>query len=96
MSRANGAGAVFKNISATTASFNLQGGRYAAVVVATWGGGNVALNVLAADGVTWVPVVTAWTANAFNGGLALPAGLYQVAVTTATAVYLSLTGLPVE
>jgi len=46
----------FSNISATTAAFSLTGGRYGFIVTATFGGGNVALQVLSGDGTTWVNV----------------------------------------
>lgn len=86
--------AVFKNISATQV-FNLVGGCYGITAVATWGGGSVALNRLAADGVTWVPVLAASiAANGFQT-LNLPQGSYQLVVTTATAVYCDITSVVV-
>ena len=56
-------GQSFSNISATTAAFNLDGGQYGVNYIATWGGGSVTLEQLAADGSTYVPVVAGFTAN---------------------------------
>lgn len=44
----------FSNIAATTAAFILKGGRYAPI--ATFGGGDLQLQILALDGVTWINV----------------------------------------
>jgi hypothetical protein len=85
----------FNNISATTAGFTLRGGKYALIVTATFGGGSVQLQVLAADNATWVPLGTALTA-AGNQTFDLPPATYRIAVTTATAVYASLTSVPTE
>jgi hypothetical protein len=52
-------GKSFLNISATTAAFTLQGGKYAACAVATFGGGSVKLQTLLADGSTWQSVSSA-------------------------------------
>jgi hypothetical protein len=81
---------VFKNISASTASFTLRGGSYGITAHATWGGGNVALQRLAADGASWVNVITALTADGF-AATNLPNGTYRFAVTTATGVYCDVT-----
>jgi hypothetical protein len=83
------------NISATTASFTILGGCYGADYSATWGGGSVQLNRLAGDGVTWIAAAAAWTANG-TVLLLLPPGTYQLAVTTATAVYVQLVRIPGE
>ena len=86
-------GKSFSNISATTAAFSLLGGKYAAVVTATFGGGNVQVQTLSIDGSTWINVGAAITA----AGVAtfdLPSGQYRLAVTTATAVFASLTRIP--
>ena len=89
----------FSNISATTAAFTLKGGRYVLNGVATWSAGNIAVQMLAADGSTWVaPWTIAGSANSMtaNGSLTLdlPPGQYRIAVTTATAVYASLASIP--
>ena len=77
------------NVSATGANFYLLGGLYGIQVSATWGGGNVQLNTLSGDGSTWIAVESAFTANGFST-LDLPPGTYQLAITTATAVYASV------
>lgn len=83
------------NISATTSAFRLTGGIYYVAAVATWGGGNVVLQVLGPDGSTYLPAHTALTAN----GVALaylPPGQFRWAVTTATAVYAQVVRVPGE
>lgn len=76
----------FTNKSATPASFTLRGGNYGIEVVATWGGGSVTLNRLAADGSTYVSTGISFTANGYQN-VNLPSGTYQLAIATATAVY---------
>jgi len=71
------------------------GERYSAVVVATFGGGSVTLQTLAADGAMWVPLGTAITASG-NQTYDLPPASYRFAITTATAVYASITTVPLE
>jgi len=84
----------FGNISATTAAFGLKGGRYRLVVSANFGAGNVQLQMLSVDGVTWIAFgspITAATYTTFD----LPPGQYRLAVTApATAVYAALTSVP--
>lgn len=82
----------FKNISATTAPFVLPPGLYGLDASATWGGGSVALQQLSADGSTYLAVGTALSANGSQSPLYL-AGTYQLAVTTATAVYAAITSI---
>lgn len=88
-------GRLFSNISATTAAFTLNGGYYMVAAVATWGGGNVELQALGPDAATWLSAPTALklTANGMIAGY-LPPGQYRFAVTTATAVYCSVAGIP--
>lgn len=81
------------NISATTAAFTLDGGTYGCDFIATWGGGSVTLQKLAADGSTYVTAMTAWTANGTAIGQ-FPAGTYRLAVATATAVYVNIRRIP--
>ena len=80
---------VFTNKSATPASFTLRGGNYSIEAVATWGGGSVTLNRLAADGATYVSTGISFTANGYQN-VNLPSGTYQVAIATATAVYVDI------
>lgn len=83
------------NIAATTAAFGLNGGRYGLGVVATFGGGNVTIQILGPDGTTWLTAATAVSAAGFST-MDLPPGQYRFAITTATAVYISLTRIPGE
>jgi hypothetical protein len=85
---------IFTNVAASTAPFRLSGGRYQVSAVATWGGGNVHLQTLAADGSTWLDVgsSTNFTANA-AAVVDLAPGQYKFTVTTATGVYLSLAAM---
>ena len=78
-------------ISATQSQFTLPyGGRYAAVVMATWNAvGTVTLSRLAGDGTTLIPVTPAWTANTY-AVLELPSGVYQVSIATATNAYIDI------
>ena len=76
------------NVSASS-NFSLLGGEYAITVSATFGGGSVTWNVYSLNGTTAIPVMPAFTANGY-GYLKLPAGNYQIAVATATAVYVSV------
>jgi hypothetical protein len=97
MSIAAGPGIVFQNIgTGATAPFTLDGGQFTGIATATWGGGNVALQILAADGVTYVTVAAFTSAVTVRLTLLLPAGQYRFLVTTATAVYISLTNRPLE
>jgi len=84
--------AIFSNISATTAAFNLEAGNYGVTVTATFGGGSVTLQRLAADASTYVTCLTAFTAAGYATQL-LPAGTYKVAVATATGVYIDITSI---
>ena len=81
--------------ASTQPSFALFGGDYAITRSGAWGGGSVTLNILAQDGVTWVPALAAaWTANGFQTAT-LPGGSYQLAVaSTATSTYVSISRIP--
>lgn len=79
----------FVNIAATTAAFPLTAGQYGLTVHASFGGGSVTLQRLAADGVTFVTCLTAFAADGY-ATVNLPAGTYQLLVTTATAVYVDI------
>lgn len=85
----------FQNISATTAAFELRGGKYLAQCVATFSAGNVHLQVLGPDGTTWQDVGA--STNFTVAGVAvvdLPNAQYRWTVTTATAVYVSVNRIP--
>jgi hypothetical protein len=66
-------------------------------VVATFGGGNVELQALGPDASTWLSAPTALKLTT-NGTIAgyLPPGQYRFAVTTATAVFASIAGVPIS
>ena len=74
----------WSNISATPGSFNLDAGAFGLSLAATWGGGSAALQKLMPDGTTWV-TVTSVTANGY-AEVHVPAGIFQLLVTTATAL----------
>lgn len=82
----------YSNISATTAAFTLPAGNYGVTVTATFGGGSVTLQRLAADASTYVTCLTAFTAAGYANVL-LPAGSYKFAVATATAVYVDIAAI---
>lgn len=82
----------FENIAATTAAFTLRGGLYGVTASATWGGGSVTLQRLAADGSTYITCLTAFTASGY-ATVSLPPGAYKVAVATSTAVYIDITAI---
>lgn len=86
----------FSNISATTAAFRLNGGRYAIEAVATFGGGSVKFQALMPDGSTWQSVSSAtdFTAAGY-ATIDVPPGQYRFTITTATAVYCSAAGVPI-
>jgi hypothetical protein len=87
----------FSNISASTPAFGLKGGYYFCACVATFGGGNVELQVLGPDQSTWLSAPTALkftTAGTIAGYL--PPGEYRFAIASATAVYCSVAGVPLN
>lgn len=79
----------------TDVDFSLLGGLYGIMVTATWGGGNVTLKGLCADGTTYVAVATAISADGYATAY-LPAGKYRLDITTATAMYLTISPIPVH
>ncbi len=89
-------GALFVNIAATPAVFNLVGGYYSMSVVAT-GFGSVNLQVLLPDQTTYILPKDAlgnsigqFVANGSQQGIFLAAGTYKVVITSASAVYVSV------
>lgn len=72
-----------------------NGGNYSLAVVAT-GSGNVTLQRLGPDGVTYITAATPVTATGITAVLGLAPGQYRAAVTTLTAVYAELTRIPTE
>ncbi len=90
-------GVSFSALSATPAAFYLLGGRYAFCVTATFGGGNIQLQILMPDGTTYIGASAAVTTSAGAAGcqvVDLPPGTYQIAITTSTAVQGSLIRVP--
>lgn len=84
----------FDNIGAvTTATFTLKGGKYAIVTKST-GAGTINLNILAEDGATFIPAITAIAAVTGFAVVDLPPGQYQVAVSGFTANFVSITSVP--
>lgn len=77
---------LLSNGNATSNSALWDGGRGVFAVVATFGGGNVALQYLGPDESTWLTVGSALTANGLFS-FDLPPGRIRAAVTTATGVY---------
>jgi hypothetical protein len=84
--------ASFSNISADSAAFNLEAGNYGVTITATFGGGTVTLQRLAADATTYVTCLTAFTAAGYATVL-LPSGTYKFDVVTATGVYVDITSI---
>jgi len=71
----------------------LKGGKYALIASGTFGGGNVQLQALSMDGVTYINIGASITvAGLIN--FDLPPGSYQLTVTTATAVYAVIASVP--
>ncbi len=70
---------------------------YYTVTVATFGGGNVELQVLGPDQSTYLSAPAALKLSA-AGTIAgyLPPGQYKFVITTATAVYCDVTGVPIS
>lgn len=88
-----------QNASVTTAGQTLYGGKYAMVIIATYGGGTVKLQYLGPDGTTWLDVGTSTTFTAAPAGIItvdLPPGQYRLNIATSTGVYVTLCRVPVE
>lgn len=83
----------FQNIAATTAAFALKGGRYDIIATAT-GAGTMGLQILAADGVTFIPVHTAFAAVTGFVTVDLPPGQYKFAISGFTAVFATIASIP--
>ena len=77
---------LLSNASATGSAVQWGGGTGVMCVVATWGGGNVALQYMGPDEATWVAIGAALTANGILQ-FTLPPGRIRAAVVTATVVY---------
>jgi hypothetical protein len=85
----------FANIAATTALFQLRGGKYQISATATFGGGFVKFQMLAPDGVTiFSPSSTTDFTAAGLAVLDLPPGQYKFTIATASAVYAAACRIP--
>jgi hypothetical protein len=83
-------------ISATTAEFFLPGGRYQAVAVGTWGGGNFTLQIRAADGSSFVNASSVFSADA-KWETSIPSGWYKwVRGGSAGPVTITIQRVPIE
>ena len=79
--------------AASSATFYINGGLYCLDAIATWSSGSVTVQRVGPDGSTLISTALTLTANGTIQGY-LPPGTYQITVTTATAVYASLTSIP--
>jgi hypothetical protein len=86
----------FQNISADTANFVLTGGAYVLDANGNFNSGTVTLQRLGPDGATFITAATALSANGTSGSIALPPGVYKLAVASATALYVSVIRIPAE
>lgn len=92
-------GKSFSNISATTATFPLEGGRYVMSAVATWGGGSATLSMQAADGSTFLsPKDIGGSANTLTANgtqtIDVPPGIFKFTIATASGVYINVWRVP--
>ncbi len=83
----------FSNIGATTAAFTLRGGKYAVAANAT-GAGTMGLQILGADGSTFIPVFTAFAVVTGYAVIDLPPGSYNFLVSGFTAVFATICRVP--
>ena len=83
----------FSNIAATTAAFQLRGGKYAIVAAAT-GAGTMGVQMLGPDGATLIAVHTAFAAVTGFVVVDLPSGQYKFVIATFTAVFASICRIP--
>jgi hypothetical protein len=87
----------FSNIAATPADFVLEGGFYEFAATATFGGGSVKLQQPDPAGTFGdVGTTTSFGPTAGKAQVYLPPGTYRLLITTATAVYATVTRIPLE
>jgi hypothetical protein len=79
---------------AAAAAQNWPGGKAMFIAKATWGGGNVKLQMPAGDG-TYVDVANSTLSADGTLTVELPAGNVKAVITTATDVYASLHHIPI-
>lgn len=87
----------YNNFTTTQGPFDLRGGTYAVTVAATFSTGTLTLQIISPDGVNWVNVDTAFSANAFKT-YALPPNTYRILVggTGLSAAYVHFDRIPGE
>lgn len=93
MPSATGDARTFSNIGATTAAFELKGGKYAIASTAT-GAGTMGLQMVGPDGVTLVPVHAVFATTNGYAVVDLPPGQYKYFIATFTAVYAAICRVP--
>lgn len=71
----------------------IKGGKYMIMAEATWGGGNVKLQMQAPNS-SWFDVASSTLSANGMLPLELPPGRIRAVVTTSTGVYASLVGIP--
>lgn len=85
----------FQNIAATTALFQLRGGKYAISAVGTFGGGSVKFQILGPDNVTFISPASATDFTAAGeANLDLPPCQARFTIATASAVYANACRIP--
>lgn len=82
--------------AADSANFALQGGAYVLDAVANFNSGSITLQRLGPDGATFITAATALSAAGTSGSIALPPGVYKIAVASATALSVSVIRIPAE
>lgn len=93
MPSATGDAKIFSNIAATTAAFELKGGKYAVAASAT-GAGTMGLQMVSADGSTLIPVHAVFAATIGYAVADLPPGQYKFFVATFTAIFATICRVP--
>jgi len=83
----------FSNIGATTAAFELRGGKYAITAKAT-GAGTMGLQMQGPDGSTFLAVHTAFAAVTGFIVIDIPPGQYKFVIATFTAVFANICRIP--
>lgn len=83
----------FTNIAATTAAFQLKGGKYAIMAAAT-GSGTMGLQMQLPDGTSFIAVHTAFAATTGLIVVDLPPGQYKFVIATFTAVFATICRIP--
>jgi hypothetical protein len=88
----------FSNVgpSPPQSAFTLRGGKYMVMAhAASWSAGSATLELMAADGATFLPVSSALTFAADGVVIAdLGPGTYNLVIATTTGVYVSIVGIP--